>query len=890
MRSYLSAACAIGIIGACVLNESRMPDQGFRSDLPVTQFSTAPNRTPQTNKRSNLPLACSQRFGQPREVYRADWMALKSTPPGHSGPFGKLATHFSPIRSLEVDFSTLLPSLVDKARFTPTLAVQTMDHLPFSVADFSRDGKMVITAGGDDTARLWDTATGSGLRTFFGHSGHIRSVRISSDGHRVLTAGDDMTARIWDSYSGKLVGILVGHTSSVRAAAFSADAKWVITAANDGTVRVWDARTCKPIREFRAPNCSAFADISPDGNFLLTPWDGNKSVRIWRSDTTEVKYDLRGHSGQIYETAFSPDGRRVMAAYTDWSVGIWSLDTGRQILFISANDLKDDHVHVHTWDGKIGRAYNESGVVSSWDCVSGKRLTTTRMEVGDKLDSRAVFSYDGHHLLASAPNKGVILDSETGKIASTLDERVARVGSVECSPDGMYILTTSDRSKLRVWNTHTGIEGTLTRGIGGIPWHSHFSHDGKTIITSYSDGIIGTVNVASGKERQNIACDGDVFSAGFAISPDDKFVITAGADGIARIWDLVKGELVRDLKPSDDSVTSVAYSPDGRYALTGHWSGIARLWETSNGALIRTLNGHKHAVQCVAWSPDRRYVATGSWDTSVRLWNPWTGEQCHVFEGHTAVIQALGFSRSARSLLTGDRDGSLRLWETETRKSVWTLSGHAGWVNGISFSANGWYAVTAGMDGTTRLWDVGSGRALCCLISMSDGSWAVADSAGRFDASDVQKIVGAHWVMGVEPVSLSQMATQYHDSGLLAKYLGNISKPLRKVTPISSINLFPRIEVLSQQQTKDRLAIKLVDRGGGIGKVDAHVDGQPAQCEVSQPIVEGIASTAILTIHIPPRAGLGGEKARIRLIAWNADGSLCTLPFQLEWPTKNGSK
>jgi len=67
-----------------------------------------------------------------------------------------------------------------------------------SGAVFSPDGKLVVTAGGVGTARLWDVASGRSLQiTLSGNGNIVNSAVFSPDGKLVLTAGGDKTARIW---------------------------------------------------------------------------------------------------------------------------------------------------------------------------------------------------------------------------------------------------------------------------------------------------------------------------------------------------------------------------------------------------------------------------------------------------------------------------------------------------------------------------------------------------------------------------------------------------------------------------------------------------------------------------------------------------------------------
>jgi WD40 repeat protein len=94
----------------------------------------------------------------------------------------------------------------------------------------------------DQTARIWDAATGKEIAVLRGHDAAVRSAAFSPDGSRIVTASVDRTARIWDAATGKEMLVLRGHEAAVTGAAFSPDGTRIVTASQDQTARVWDVR------------------------------------------------------------------------------------------------------------------------------------------------------------------------------------------------------------------------------------------------------------------------------------------------------------------------------------------------------------------------------------------------------------------------------------------------------------------------------------------------------------------------------------------------------------------------------------------------------------------------------------------------------------------------
>ena len=112
---------------------------------------------------------------------------------------------------------------------------------------------------------------------------------------------------------------------------FSRDGRHLASASGDGVVKLWDWDATrlgdeqKPLRTFRArvPRRRMTFAFSPDGRRLVAGGEEN-TVKIWDVQTEQVQV-LRGHSGDVWATAFSPDpeGRWVASAGEDSTVKVW---------------------------------------------------------------------------------------------------------------------------------------------------------------------------------------------------------------------------------------------------------------------------------------------------------------------------------------------------------------------------------------------------------------------------------------------------------------------------------------------------------------------------------------------------------------------------------------
>jgi WD40 repeat protein len=85
----------------------------------------------------------------------------------------------------------------------------------------------------------------------------------------------------------------------------------------------------------------------------------------------------------------------------------------------------------------------------------------------------------------------------------------------------------------------------------------------------------------AGRElRRSLPHSGYLYSGKFH-PKNDKFVATAGFDGIVRIWNRTNGQCLAEGEPHGTRVNSVVFAPDGEHLYSGDARGVIGVWETT---------------------------------------------------------------------------------------------------------------------------------------------------------------------------------------------------------------------------------------------------------------------------------------------------------------------
>ena len=540
------------------------------------------------------------------------------------------------------------------------------------------------------------------LRT---HTGAVSSAAFSPDGALVVTAGADGTAQIWDVDSAARHGPPLRHGAAVAAVAFSPNGRRVVTAGADGKALLWDVGTATQTLLLRGPALTDAA-FSPDGKLVVVARTGG--AQIVDVETATRRGSALPHPGVVNAAAFSPDGKLVVTASANGTARIWDVKTGAQRgqTLRHGTPVRDA---VFSPDGKLVVTAG-GGTVRIWDVGTGAAPRRSLLH-GAGVNS-AAFSPDGKLLITAGDDgRALIWDVKTGRQEGSPLGQNAVVNDAAFSPDGRLVVTAGEDGRALIFRVSNKI-GDLPGDMTDVA-DAAFSADGKFLVTAGFDGA-QVWDVKTARPRGSPLRHDGVVSV--ALSPDGRLVITAGADGTARIWDVRTAPQPVALLRHGSVVYSAAFSPDGKLLVTGSDDGSAQIWDVKTARPRGPPLVHEGVVSAAAFSSDGRLVVTAGADT-VRIWDVGTATQQGAPLPHQGGVSDAAFSPDGKLLVT-EANGKAQIWEERAEAP------HGEPIPDVmdaAFSPDSSLVATVHTNGSAQVWDARSGTRLLAPIRLGRG-------------------------------------------------------------------------------------------------------------------------------------------------------------------------
>ena len=264
---------------------------------------------------------------------------------------------------------------------------------------------------------------------------------------RVVGGGWDGTVHVWQLADGKELTRWRAHQGNVNGAVFL-DADRILTAGFDGGVAIWDAKGNRVASRGAGSPVTAF-DITADlRSFVTGHADGY--VRWWRTDGLEPLGQMAVHDGAaVLAVAMHPEGTMAASSDDDGRVALVTPDGRHRWL-----DEPPTDALTLTFAREGGALYGAGWFqLFRWDSA-GEKVKVLGTDHRGEI-KRIAFTPDGRELASisrQTDSAVLLLDPASGRTLREIGKHDLCGGVVMLSPDGRYIVSTSDDATVRVWD------------------------------------------------------------------------------------------------------------------------------------------------------------------------------------------------------------------------------------------------------------------------------------------------------------------------------------------------------------------------------------------------------------------------------------------------------
>lgn len=443
-------------------------------------------------------------------------------------------------------------------------------------ATFSPRDDLIVTTGSDQRTAMWDSKRGQLIYTLLDHYNVVSGASFSPDGSRMVTFSQDRTAIVYAACDGRELATLRGHADEVVSAGFSADGCSVVTGSGDATVRQWKL-------------------LERPGQTILAEQKCTPGLARRGSDLCRAQSEFASLRRELLAATISNDAKWVATAGLDRIARVYNAETGertvalpmqsqpiRTVAFNTKGDI------LLTGQGQFNPP-GQPGILRIWDWRSGKELIPNGITHSAAVQSVSFNHDDTRILTASGDGLAQIFDAKTGELILKLEtgldcnQRRCWLGSAAWSPDGSHVATASFGGKACIWEIagKTGVIDVPSlcvshksgQPVYSVNWNSRGSH----VVTGGGDNQAVVWDARSGEAVRRFV--GETFDFRMvSFFDNDRQIISANDDYSVRFWFAGTGRELARLSHRQSFINAAMMDKSGQRLLTASADGIARIW------------------------------------------------------------------------------------------------------------------------------------------------------------------------------------------------------------------------------------------------------------------------------------------------------------------------
>ena len=648
---------------------------------------------------------------------------------------------------------------------------------------FSPDGKKYAVGYGgkikDSNVKVFDLATERMLYATT-QAGVPENSYFTKDGKYLITAGGEFRMTVFDAQTGKLIKRF-GNTLPPGANRMMADdvAKFIAASPDDRFFAIGNGRKFVEVFEVTNATLQPAADgkarysigaleknavvgrWSPDGKLLAFATDDstlfcwshaemkglwqsknlpkNPNTIVWSADSakfTMVQNDTLHEVNALTGLLMSNTTNKLGNNDTEW---VALPEPGKYLKLIGQNSLA-----LVDWKTKSELVSFRQRVDNAW-----------HFSMANSVPSLVTFGSGTPQLWDLTAGKMKRVNVAPDVKFLVMDPKAQRIAG----PAGMLDIKSNSNSKIFSFSSF------------GTVWSQDWSPDGRYFALGgyytfpnqkYGDETLFIYEAATGKEILTRKMK-EMTAQSASFSPDSRWLAVGSDKGRIELYEMPSGNNFKTLK--------LPFSKE----FDGILSDVYALTFSTDGKILYAGVGKEiKAIDTATWKvSENRYDTAGqeSWDLSV--------------------------SPDNKYLLAAGVKGLIQLFDAKSAQLLQTFTGHTRNIMDVKWLPGGRHFISIGDDQSLRIWERDSPREQLQLFGFAGSDdWVAVTPDGRFDGTP-GGIANLYFVKGLEVIPLASLYDKYYTPGLLKRIIaGEKLAPISEKDDIKNLKTPPLVKIL----------------------------------------------------------------------------------------------
>jgi WD40 repeat protein len=290
-----------------------------------------------------------------------------------------------------------------------------------------------------------------------------------------------------------------------------------------------------------------------------------------------ISYPFPGHEDAVNSISFSPDGKTIASGSWDKTIKLWNIESGESQT-LSGHTDKVWRVRYSPSNGNMIASASTDKTVRLWNAKSGEFL-------GELLG-----------------NTDIIID-------------------LSFSPDSKKIATASFDGTIKIWDITTKKELEILenpQGLNGSYSVDFHPNGAKLAVVGYQDGSVKVWDLNT--KTAKVIGHHKISATFVRFSHDGRLLASSSSDGIITLWK--DDQFLTTTKADEKEIYGLAFSPNDQILASVGEDRTIKLWQI-DGTLSKTLVAHGYEIYDISFSPnyeDDQLIASASEDRTIRLW------------------------------------------------------------------------------------------------------------------------------------------------------------------------------------------------------------------------------------------------------------------------------